>query len=170
WLQAIRPTIAPSGNGSLPSRYALMAMSFPRTARISLRSPASWATETTFQSRYPDGISFTKIGAASLSESAANVTKAATPASIATATSDRVIRFVNRPRRALAPEVTSVFIFTFRFEIFVCSSSADANNSEISDWNGQATHFSAAWLKRRLTIQRRRLGIAQRPEARSHVF
>src|SRR5215471_12257083 len=57
----MRPTIAPSGNGSLPSRYALIAMSFPRTARISLRVPASWATETTFQSRYPGGMLVTKI-------------------------------------------------------------------------------------------------------------
>src|SRR4030095_9892570 len=39
-FQAIRPTIAPSGKVGLPSRYALMAISFPRTARISLRSPA----------------------------------------------------------------------------------------------------------------------------------
>src|SRR4030095_368030 len=31
-----------------------------RMARMSLRSPASWATETTFQSRYPGGISVTK--------------------------------------------------------------------------------------------------------------
>jgi len=28
-------------------------------------------------------------------------------------------------------------MFTFRFEIFVCLSSAYVNNSEISGWNGQ---------------------------------
>src|SRR6185436_9092873 len=39
-------------------------MSFAITARMSLRSPASCATETTFQSRYPAGISVTKTGAA----------------------------------------------------------------------------------------------------------
>src|SRR5216683_774358 len=33
---------------------------------LSLSSPASWATETTFQSRYPGGISVTKIGELSL--------------------------------------------------------------------------------------------------------
>src|SRR4030095_14002091 len=56
YFQAMRAMMAPSGNGSLPSRYALMAMSLPRMARMSLRLPASWGTEASFQSRYPAGI------------------------------------------------------------------------------------------------------------------
>src|SRR5260370_5707421 len=54
--------IAPSGNGSVPSRYALIATSLPRMARISLSLPASWATEINLQSRYPGGMLVTKIG------------------------------------------------------------------------------------------------------------
>src|SRR5262245_15335559 len=48
--------IVPSGNGSLPSRKALIATSLPRMARKSLRLPSSWATEINRQSRYPGGI------------------------------------------------------------------------------------------------------------------
>ena len=44
---------------------ALMATSFPRMARKSLRSPLLvGATEIILQSRYPGGIVVTKIGAA----------------------------------------------------------------------------------------------------------
>src|SRR6266436_3570933 len=53
--------IAPSGNGSVPSRYALIDISLPRMARISLSLPSSWATEINFQSRYPGGMLITKI-------------------------------------------------------------------------------------------------------------
>src|SRR5882672_1280478 len=54
--------IVPSGNGSFPSRYALIAISLPRMARISLRLPSSWATEINLQSRYPGGMLVRKIG------------------------------------------------------------------------------------------------------------
>src|SRR4029077_15130825 len=54
--------IVPSGNGSFPSRAALIAKSLPRIARRSLRLPSSWATEISFQSRYPAGIFTPKIG------------------------------------------------------------------------------------------------------------
>src|ERR1700722_3922333 len=63
YFQAKRAIIAPSGNGSLPSRYALIAISFPNTARRSLRLPSSCATEISRQSRYPAG-SLTSILAA----------------------------------------------------------------------------------------------------------
>src|SRR4030095_12323142 len=91
YAQAIRPTIAPSGKGTLPSRYALIAMSFARTARISLRSPASCATETPFQSRYPFGISFTKIGPGSCAVTLPDgvAVNAAIPANVATTTNNR---------------------------------------------------------------------------------
>jgi len=35
YFQAMRAMIAPSGNGSVLSRYALIAMSLPRIARMS---------------------------------------------------------------------------------------------------------------------------------------
>src|SRR3984957_7803165 len=59
--------IAPSGNGSFPSRKALIATSLPRTARKSLRFPSSWATEINFQLRYPGGTLPLKTGDASSS-------------------------------------------------------------------------------------------------------
>src|SRR6266511_558108 len=53
--------MAPSVNGSVPSRYALTAISLPRMARISSRLPSSRATEINLQSRYPGGMLVTKI-------------------------------------------------------------------------------------------------------------
>src|ERR1700730_1446326 len=54
--------MVPSGNGSCPSREALIATSLPRMARRSLSLPSSWATEINLQSRYPGGILIPKIG------------------------------------------------------------------------------------------------------------
>src|ERR1700724_3413413 len=54
--------MVPSGNGSCPSREALIATSLPRMARRSLSLPSSWATEINLQSRYPGGILFRKKG------------------------------------------------------------------------------------------------------------
>src|SRR5579862_187839 len=42
-----------------------MAISLPKTARMSFKFPASCATEITFQSRYPGKILIPKIGTAS---------------------------------------------------------------------------------------------------------
>src|SRR4029450_2713451 len=61
--------MVPSGNGSFPSREALIATSLPRMARRSLRLPSSCATEINLQSRYPGGILTPKSGAASSSTS-----------------------------------------------------------------------------------------------------
>ena len=55
-FQCSATMIAPSGNGSLPSRYAFIATSLPSCARSWLKSPSSWVTEINFQSRYPEGI------------------------------------------------------------------------------------------------------------------
>src|ERR1700722_10913911 len=63
-------------------------------ARISLRLPASWATEINFQSRYPAGSLFSKIGTVSSSaRPEAEVAKART-ANVAIATSKVAIRFM----------------------------------------------------------------------------
>src|ERR1700735_5015447 len=59
--------IVPSGKGSFPSRYALIAVSLPKTAPRLLRLPSSWAEEIHFQSRYTAGILLTKIGGEFLS-------------------------------------------------------------------------------------------------------
>src|SRR5260221_9209831 len=53
--------IVPSGNGSFPSRQALIATSLPKTAAKLWRLPSSWATEINLQSRYPGGISATEM-------------------------------------------------------------------------------------------------------------
>src|SRR4051812_41056341 len=73
--------IAPSGNEAFPSRYALMALSFPRIARISFRLPSSRATEMSFQLRYPGGI-LPMDGAPT------------TPASVAAEPKSKAIRFI----------------------------------------------------------------------------
>src|SRR5579862_4209850 len=87
--------IVPSGNGSFSSRYALIALSLPSIARISLRSPASWATEINLQSRYPGGIVIPKIGAASCSACPdAGAELATTPATATNANSKSAIRFI----------------------------------------------------------------------------
>src|ERR1700722_13287571 len=94
--------IAPSGNGSFPSRYALIATSLPRTAPILFRLPASWETEINLQSRYPGGIFVTKIGAAESSACKdAGVVNAAIPASIPTATSSKLVGFIVVPPSAI---------------------------------------------------------------------
>src|SRR5579862_4594133 len=57
------------------------------------RLPSSWATDTTLQSRYPDGIFVTKIGAALSSAcSDTGAQKATAPASTAPATNRKTIR------------------------------------------------------------------------------
>src|ERR1700689_3568512 len=89
--------IVPSGYGSFPSRKALIATSLPRMARRSLLLPASWATEITLQSRYPEGIVTPKIGDASLGRPAANEMAGMTHAVIAANTQE--IRFMQVPRR-----------------------------------------------------------------------
>src|SRR4029453_15818683 len=68
-------------------------------ARISLRSPSSWATEINLQSRYPEGISVTKIGAAcwAVAFRGARAVKATTPAKVATAVNKSVSRFIVMP-------------------------------------------------------------------------
>jgi hypothetical protein len=55
-MTVVQAMIAPWGKGSFPSRYALMATSLPKTMAKLWRLPSSWATEITFQSRYPAGI------------------------------------------------------------------------------------------------------------------
>src|SRR5580698_10102088 len=87
--------IVPSGNGSVPSRYALIATSLPKTAPMLFRLPASWETEINLQSRYPGGIFVTKGGEpeSSACRDAGSV-NATIPASITTATSSRVIPFI----------------------------------------------------------------------------
>src|SRR5262245_34767568 len=87
--------MVPSGYGSFPSREALIATSLLRIARRSLRSPSSWATEITLQSRYPGGIVTPKIGAASPSACPdAGAMEATTPASATPATSTKTIRLM----------------------------------------------------------------------------
>src|ERR1700691_2160754 len=91
--------IAPSGNGSRFSRYALIAISLPKSARISLGTPASWATEINFQSRYPGGILIEEAGSAFSPASPeaspdAGILKATTPTTAATATSKKTTRFI----------------------------------------------------------------------------
>src|SRR5438105_7479170 len=77
-------------------------------ARISLRSPSSWATEINFQSRYPGGILVTKIGAASPSACPdAGAMEATTPATVTTAISKKAIRVM---RYLLRICVMSAFI------------------------------------------------------------
>src|SRR5262249_23033713 len=93
--RASRAMIVPSGNGSLPSRTALIATSLHRMARKSLRLPSSWATEINLQSRYPGGILTPKIGAASPSACPdVGAMEATTPASATTATSTKTIRLI----------------------------------------------------------------------------
>jgi hypothetical protein len=60
-VQCKAAMIAPSGNGSFPSRYALIATSLPKTAEKLFSCPSSCATEMSVQSRYPGGIFVTKI-------------------------------------------------------------------------------------------------------------
>src|SRR5882724_11302620 len=87
--------IVPSGNGSFPSRYALVAISLPKTARKSLRLPSSWATETTGQSRYPGGVLIPKIGATwSSSCAAADDAKPMMTEPAVNAISNKAIRFI----------------------------------------------------------------------------
>src|ERR1700739_805421 len=87
--------IVPSGKGSFLSRYALVATSLPKTAPILLMLPPSWDTEINLQSRYPGGISFTKIGAAALSVwPDTEAMWPTTAATATTATSKRSIRFI----------------------------------------------------------------------------
>src|SRR5262249_58849684 len=84
-----------SGNGSFPSREAVIATSLPRTARKSLRLPASWATEINLHSRYPGGILTPKIGAASPPACPdAGAMEATMAATATTATSNRAIRLL----------------------------------------------------------------------------
>src|ERR1700722_1213732 len=91
--------IAPSGNGSWFSRYALIAISLPKRARISLGTPASWATEINFQARYPGGILVEEAGPSfppagpEASPDAGNL-KATKPAIAATAASKKTTRFI----------------------------------------------------------------------------
>src|SRR5262249_5996170 len=87
--------IVPSGNGSFPSRKALIATSLPRMARKSLRLPASWATEINLHSRYPGGLLTPKIGAASPPACPdAGAMEATMAATATTATSNRAIRLI----------------------------------------------------------------------------
>src|SRR5262249_25064373 len=88
--------MVPSGNGSFPSREALIATSLPRIARKSLRLPSSWATEINLQSRYPGGILIPKIGAASSPRPDAGAVRATTPATVANATSTKTTRLIGR--------------------------------------------------------------------------
>src|SRR5262249_9136189 len=56
-FQCSAAIIVPSGNRSLPSRKALIAISLPNWARTCFRlPPAKWFTEIKRQSRYPGGI------------------------------------------------------------------------------------------------------------------
>src|SRR5215475_2802381 len=58
-------------------------------------SPASWAIETTFQSRYPGGILVTKSGAAgSSARRAADVVNATTLTSVVAASRKNAVRFM----------------------------------------------------------------------------
>src|SRR5882672_12493658 len=99
--------IAPSGNGSLPSRYASIATSLPRMARISLRLPSSWATEINRQSRYPAGILTPKIGELSSSAPPAeNVIAPLTLAAMAAAITKIGICFMDRPFIGLSDRLT----------------------------------------------------------------
>src|SRR5262245_7045794 len=79
--------IAPSGKGSVPARYALIAASLPSTAAKLFRLASSWATEISFQSRYPAGILVMKIAdpSAAVCEDAEAMNATAPPA-IATPT------------------------------------------------------------------------------------
>src|SRR3984893_2345400 len=87
--------MVPSGNGSCPSREALIATSLPRMARRSLSLPSSWATEIKLHSRYPEGILIPEIGAASPSACPdAGAMSATTPASAPTAASTKTIRLI----------------------------------------------------------------------------
>src|SRR6476660_1721293 len=87
--------IAPSGNGSFASRYALIATSLPSTAAKLLRLPSSWATEINVHSRYPGGIFVTKIGAACLSPCPdAGAVNANAPPSVAQVPSKRASHFI----------------------------------------------------------------------------
>src|SRR3984885_12394560 len=89
---------APPGYGSVASRAALIALSLPRMARISLRLPASWATEINLQSRYPGGILIPKMGTASSSARPdKGAVEARTPATDAIATSQKEIRLIDSP-------------------------------------------------------------------------
>jgi len=56
-FQCSAAMIVPSGNGSVPSRKAFIAMSLPNWARNCFKLfPTKWATEINRQSRYPAGI------------------------------------------------------------------------------------------------------------------
>src|SRR6516165_7406376 len=86
--------IVPSGKG-LPARYASIALSLPITTRMSLSSPASWAAEMNFQSRYPGGIVVTMICLPVLScPKDEGVIHATTPVAVRTATNENPIRFM----------------------------------------------------------------------------
>src|ERR1700733_3320723 len=87
--------IVPSGYGSFPSRYALIATSLPRIAAKLCSVPSSWATDTNLQSRYPGGILIPKIGTASpppCPDAGAVNTKIPPP--VATAISKKAIHFI----------------------------------------------------------------------------
>src|ERR1700728_1676726 len=87
--------IVPSGYGSFPSRYALIATSLPRIAAKLCRVPSSCATDTNLQSRYPGGILIPKIGTASpppCPDAGAVNTKIPPP--VATAISKKAVHFI----------------------------------------------------------------------------
>src|SRR5215469_2017351 len=95
--------IAPSGSGSAPSRKALIAISFPRTARKSLLLPASWATEINFQSRNPGGILIPKMGAASSSAVLAAYARNAMAQTAVAAITRVDVRFIEQSFRISKP-------------------------------------------------------------------
>src|SRR5262245_336837 len=149
WLQAIRPTIAPSGNGSFPSRYALIAMSFPRTARMSLRSPASWATETTFQSRYPGGTFLTKSGAAGASaRRAADAVNAITLTSTVAAISQNAIRFMASSSSAMKPDAELSIHHTKVSTILSYQSHRHQRSNPVQEFDHDAVHLGCPLLLR----------------------
>src|SRR6516165_9531820 len=137
--------IVPSGKG-LPARYASIALSLPITTRMSLSSPASWAAEMNFQSRYPGGIVVTMICLATLLSvcvlvsavafpavmpvlSCPNdegVIHAATPVTVTTATNKSAIRFMVPPAFSLPP-----------------LGPLDAGQPRQSDRDGVVTHYAS---------------------------